>query len=184
MENRKMMKTINIGNRKVTLLAAALVLALCLAIGGTVAYLLTRSAMVTNTFTPAVVECEVASDDGEVKSTSNIKVYVRAAFTGNYVTYEGGQKVIHTDKGHPKFHYTINTDYWTERGGYYYYKELVEPGATTKPLFTVVPTLDNQHTPPHGYSFTYEIAAQCIQWQPDAAVTEAWGFKPAVTNGN
>ena len=184
MEDRKMMKTINFGNRKVTLLAASLILALCLAIGGTVAYLLTRSAMVTNTFTPAVVECEVASDDGAVKSTSNIKVYVRATFTANYEDQNGNVHTNHNVNPH-QYSYTINTDYWEKHSdGYYYYKELVEPGATTKPLFTVVPTLNNQHTPPHGYSFTYEIAAQCIQWQPDAAVTEAWGFKPAVTNGN
>lgn len=32
----------------------------------------------------------------------------------------------------------INTEYWTERDGFYYYNTALEPGKTTEPLFTEV----------------------------------------------
>lgn len=34
--------------------------------------------------------------------------------------------------------YDLNTEYWIEQNGYFYYKEVLEPGETTKPLFTKV----------------------------------------------
>lgn len=32
----------------------------------------------------------------------------------------------------------LNTEYWTEQDGYYYYKDVLQPGQTTQPLFTEV----------------------------------------------
>lgn len=34
--------------------------------------------------------------------------------------------------------YDLNTEYWTEKDGYYYYNEVLKPGETTEPLFTTV----------------------------------------------
>ena len=36
------------------------------------------------------------------------------------------------------FTFDINTEYWLERDGYYYYKDVLSPGQTTEPLFTEV----------------------------------------------
>ena len=36
------------------------------------------------------------------------------------------------------FDYNLNTEYWTERDGYYYYNVALQPGETTQPLFTEV----------------------------------------------
>ncbi len=34
--------------------------------------------------------------------------------------------------------YDLNTEYWTEKDGYYYYSAVLAPGETTEPLFTKV----------------------------------------------
>lgn len=34
--------------------------------------------------------------------------------------------------------YNLNTEFWTERDGFYYYNVALEPGQTTEPLFTQV----------------------------------------------
>jgi predicted ribosomally synthesized peptide with SipW-like signal peptide len=34
--------------------------------------------------------------------------------------------------------YNLNTEYWKEKDGFYYYKDMLNPGETTKPLFTEV----------------------------------------------
>ena len=34
--------------------------------------------------------------------------------------------------------YDLNTEYWTEQNGYYYYNTILKSGETTKPLFTKV----------------------------------------------
>lgn len=34
--------------------------------------------------------------------------------------------------------YDLNTEFWTEQNGYYYYNAFLKPGETTKPLFTKV----------------------------------------------
>ncbi len=183
MKNSKTNKTIKIGKSRVTLLALAL--ALVFVVGGTAAYLLTKSATVTNTFTPAQVSCEVNSTATGIKNTSNIKVYLRAAVTGNWMTGTGSNTAIYVEQGAPRFTMTVDTDNWEYRSadGYYYCRKLVAPGEEV-PLFTSTgaPALAEGQTAPSGYTFTYEIGAQCIQWQPDAAVTEAWGFVPTVTN--
>lgn len=44
--------------------------------------------------------------------------------------------------------YDLNTEYWTEKDGYYYYNEILKPGAKTEPLFTEVtfsPTMGNMY---------------------------------------
>ena len=34
--------------------------------------------------------------------------------------------------------FNLNAEYWKEKDGFYYYKDMLNPGETTKPLFTVV----------------------------------------------
>ncbi len=57
----------------------------------------------------------------------------------------------------------INTEYWTEVNGFYYYKGIVQPGMKTEPLFTKAsfdPSMGNEYM-----NSTVEIAvlAQAVQ---------------------
>jgi hypothetical protein len=173
-------KTIKIGNRRVTLLAASLILALCLAIGGTVAYLLTRSAMVTNTFVPGNVDVEFDNSTGEVIFKGNVDAYVRVTVTGNWA------KDDHVHPHTPDWSMTMTEDWEPKTQGditVFYYKHTVHPGDPFPrlKLFTVEPHLEGQgQTPPQaGYVFTYEVGAQSIQTEPQQALTDAnWAYVP------
>lgn len=59
--------------------------------------------------------------------------------------------------------YDLNTQYWTEQNGYYYYNTILKSGETTKPLFTKVtfsPDMSNlyQHS-----KAKIEVDAQATQ---------------------
>lgn len=181
MEDRNMMKTINIGNRKVTLLAAVLVLALCLAIDGTVAYLLTRSAMVTNTFVPGNVDVEFDNSTGNVVYKGNTDAFVRVVVT------VGWTKGDHTHPHIPAWDAEVTSDWEAKTQGnnivVYYYKHTVHPGDPFPQLqlFQTEPHMTGSgQTPPQaGYVFTYKVGAQSIQSEPAQAAQDAnWAYIP------
>lgn len=61
--------------KKPALLIVALALILTVAVGGTVAYLTTKTDSKINTFTPSQVSCEVTEKfDGEKRQTSTSKI--------------------------------------------------------------------------------------------------------------
>ena len=125
------------GGRRPLLLLVSLVLILALAVGGTVAWLNSSSGPVTNTMTPGQVPITInetfdgtKKSDVSVTNNGNIDAYIRVAIVANAVDAEGN--IVAGDK--PS--YTINTAYWQELGGYYYYKGAVAPDGTTEALFT------------------------------------------------
>lgn len=67
-----------------------------------------------------------------VENDGGIDAHVRIALTGT-VTGKDGEPL-------PYEHITlnINTEYWTEQDGFYYYNRALLPGETTEPLFTKV----------------------------------------------
>lgn len=125
------------GPRRPLLLLVSLVLLLALAVGGTVAWLSTSTSPVENTMIPGNVPITIKETfDGTTKSgvsvtnNGNIDAYIRVAIVANAVDAEGN--IVAGDK--PS--YTINTAYWQELGGYYYYRGAVAPDGTTEALFT------------------------------------------------
>lgn len=125
------------GPRRPLLLLVSLVLLLALAVGGTVAWLNTSTSPVENTMIPGNVPITInetfdgtTKSDVSVTNTGNIDAYIRVAIVANAVDAEGN--VVAGDK--PS--YNINTAYWQELDGYYYYKGAVAPDGTTKELFT------------------------------------------------
>lgn len=119
---------------KSILLLALVVAVLMGTVGGTVAYLVTSTDPVTNTFTPGNVDTDIVEVfDGEVKSSiqiknnGNVAVWVRVAIVGNYV--KDGQVVDAWD-GSVKCtsKWEIGSD------GYYYYQDKVQPDALTDNL--------------------------------------------------
>ena len=58
---------------------------------------------------------------------------------------------------------TLNTTDWTEKDGYYYYKEALKPGEVTTPIFTAVtfkPDMGNEY---QNATATVDVVAQAVQ---------------------
>lgn len=125
-------------NKTKTILALALVaLLLTCAVGGTMAYLVTQTNAVTNTFTPAKVTCAVEEDftqgtsikrNVQIQNTGNTDAWIRATVVGNWVK-DGKIVAPWTDD----INYNIAD--WTKVGNYYYYNSKVAAGGKTNNLF-------------------------------------------------
>ena len=99
------------------------VLLLALAIGGTVAWLSTKDAPITNTFTPSHVACSVTENcDGTTKSNVNVtntgdtEAYSRVKL----VTYRVNEQNQHIG-GTAEIPEFTPGDGWVKSGDYYYY---------------------------------------------------------------
>lgn len=73
--------------------------------------------------------------------------------------------------------YDLNTEYWTEQNGYYYYNTILKSGETTKPLFTKVvfsPDMSNLY---QNSKAVINVKAQATQViHNGATVFEATGW--------
>lgn len=178
-------KTLRTG--RVTAIVMATVLLLALAIGGTVAWLSTKSAPITNTFTPSKVACEVQEEfTGTVKSNVNVKntgdtqAFIRVKLV-TYRTNDQGEHIGGTAEL-PKF--TL-CDNWEEHDGYYYYTLPVKAGETPKTNLTDSMTLVGSYNDTDGGKQAIDVMAEAIQSVPQAAVQDAWGAGFSIDeNGN
>ena len=146
----------------------ALALILVCTVGGTVAYLVTHTDPVVNTFTPGEVSCQVeekfegnnVKTEAVVKNTGNVPAYIRVAVVANTIDGEGNITGMATLEG------WLNKKDWAEGyDGFYYYKGVVQPGAVTDNLLNADINLE-------GIQVT--ILASAIQSMPDDTVNEAW----------
>ncbi len=163
-----------------------LLLAACLGIGGTVAYILTQSGQVTNTFAPgkvdAVVEevydgadktsIQVKNQDGTTDAFLRVKlVTYRVNDAGNHI---GGTATL------PVF--ALNTD-WFEKDGFYYYTKAVAPGDVTSNLIAEGSKITlKEYTDTDGGKQVIEVMAEAIQARGadengDAPAKLAWGVE-------
>lgn len=181
MNGKRVMKT-----KKPVALVAILVL-LCCAVAGTVAYLVTSTGPVTNTFTPASVTTEVVEEfNGQTKSnvkiqnTGDIDAYIRVAVIVNWAdengnVYGGATPVADTDY---KIDYN-KSDWFQGSDGYYYCKTAVK-SVKQDASDCYTPVLINSCYPvarqaPEGYALQVTILADGIQSVPADAVRQAWG---------
>lgn len=127
------------GSKKPLTLFVALVLLLTLAVGGSLAWLVSND-KVTNSMVPGNVPItinETVSNNTKssvtVTNNGNIQAFIRVAIIANAVDKDGYVTVGE------KPNFTVSTA-WTEIDNYYYYNGIVEPsgttGDTTDPLFT------------------------------------------------
>lgn len=178
---------------KLSTKAGALFLSLLLlatvVVGSTVAYLVTQSSPVTNTFAPSHVSCEVTEQfDGTTKSnvnvtnTSDTEAYIRVKLVTYRVNAQeqhiGGLATIPTFKPGTG---------WVKNGDYYYYTKPVAPGA--KPAADLISsiTLTGSYTDADGGKQVIEVMAEAIQAKGVAgdgtkAVVNAWGVDPETLN--
>ena len=163
--------------KKPALLIVALALILTVAVGGTVAYLTTKTDSKINTFTPSQVSCEVKENfDGEKKTnvnvtnTSNIDAFIRVKLV-TYRTNDAGQHIGGT-AALPQFTLGAN---WVEYNGYYYYTLPVAPGDKPATKLTDSMTLTESYDDADGGHQSIDVMAEAIQSVPEAAVKAAWG---------
>ena len=161
-----------------------------------VAYMLTRSDILTNIFVPAKVSCEVveAVESGteasktsvKVKNTGDTDVYVRV----RVVTYWEDSKGNPVARTSPENKFGAGSDDWKynttdwiydDKNQTFYYKASVGKDQTTNDLLPTDSkiTLKVEEATQGNVKFTYhqvvEFIAEVIQSSPDDAVKEAWG---------
>lgn len=171
-EKRKPKK---IRTKNITLLIVLLLLVLAV-IGGTVAYLLTETPSIVNTFTPSKVKTEITEEfDGQVKKNVNVKntgdisAYVRVKLV-SYRVNDAGERIGGLANV-PAF--TPNNG-WVEHGGFYYYTQPVAAGS--QPATNLVDSLTLvEYDDADGGKQVIEVLAEAIQSDPAKASQDAWG---------
>lgn len=179
MNGKRVMKT-----KKPVALVAILVL-LCCAVAGTVAYLVTSTGPVTNTFTPASVTTQVeetfdgtTKSDVRIQNTGNIDAYIRAAVIVNWADAQGNISATPVKTTDYEMDLNIvttenpNAPWFQGTDGYYYCKASVAPDGSTPAL---IDRCIQKGTAPEGFYLQVTILADGIQSVPADAVQQAWG---------
>ena len=166
--------------RSMVAVIVAILLILLVAVGVTVAYVVTRTDTVKNTFDPVDVNCEVKETfdgtkktDVSVKNTGTTAAYIRALVVVNWISptgsvyskvpVEGDDYTIKYGSGWKK----SNVD------GFWYCISDIDPNDNTPVLIKTSSPVANGA--PDGYSLSVSILASAIQSSPDSAVYDAWG---------
>lgn len=171
--------------------ALALALVLTLSVGGTIAYLITDTGPVTNTFTPGNVACKViekfngtTKSDVKIENTGNTDAYIRAAIVVTWQNASSGNVLGKAPVLGSDYTLQLATDTgWdiTTSDGYYYYATAVSANNSTGILINECKVLKS--APAEGYTLCVEVLADAIQATPINAVKDAWGVT-VDANGN
>ena len=179
----------NMKKKSILLLALTVLLLTCV-VGSTIAYLATKSAEVSNTFTPTQVKTAVVEDfsdnkkdDVKIQNTGTTDAFIRATVV---VTWQDAKGVVYAQKPVEGVDYEIKwsskTGWTGPNDGFYYYESEVAPNGVTGVLFTDCKPL--KAAPMAGYTLHVEIICQGIQSAgiPDETYANAWS--KAAANGN
>lgn len=178
--------------KRLATLLVSLLLVLGVAVGGTVAFISTRTADKENTFTPSKVTCEVTETFGNnvksqvaVKNTGDTTAFIRAAINVTWMSNKDADNQTVSSKVPVKdADYSIqlakNTNWIKGDDGYYYYQLPVNPQDSTKVLIEECKLLEDASVP-DGYHLSVEIVASAIQSVPETVVESSWNV--TVENG-
>lgn len=167
------------------ILLLTLLLLVTTMVGGTLAYLVTKSEPVNNTFTPSFVDCEVTENfDGTTKRNVNVTntgdtdAYIRVKLV-TYRVNAAGQHI----GGEAEIPTFAPGAGWVYREGYYYYTKPVAPQAQPNTNLIDSITLTGSYTDADGGKQVIEVMAEAIQAKGVAAdgtkaVVKAWGVDP------
>lgn len=171
--------------KRLATLLVSLLLVLGVAVGGTVAFLSTRTDSKENTFTPSKVTCEVTEtfnnnvkSNVAVKNTGDTTAFIRAAINVTWMSNQDAANQTVSAKVPVKdTDYSIkladNTNWIEGADGYYYYQLPVDPQVSTGVLIEEC-KLQNNASVPDGYHLSVEIVASAIQSAPDSVVQSMW----------
>ena len=185
MNGKRVLKT----NRKAPVALVAILVLLCCAVAGTVAFLVTKTDSVVNTFTPSKVTTYVEEEfNGQTKSnvkiqnTGDIDAYIRVAVIVNWADASGnvyGEKPVEGTDYTISYNKTVQADggQWIEGSdGYWYYTKPVAPSTEDNPQYTgvLIKSCEPAGQAPAGYDLQVTILADGIQSKPDKVVNEVW----------
>ena len=185
MNGKRVLKT----NRKAPVALVAILVLLCCAVAGTVAFLVTKTDSVVNTFTPSKVTTYVEEEfNGRTKSnvkiqnTGDIDAYIRVAVIVNWADASGnvyGEKPVEGTDYTISYNKTVQVDggQWIEGSdGYWYYTKPVAPSTEDNPQYTgvLIKSCEPAGQAPAGYALQVTILADGIQSKPDKVVNEVW----------
>lgn len=171
--------------KRLATLLVSLLLVLGVAVGGTVAFLSTRTDSKENTFTLSKVTCEVTETFNNnvksqvaVKNTGDTTAFIRAAINVTWMSNQDAAnqtvsaKVPVKDKDY-SITFAKNTNWIQGADGYYYYQLPVDPKDSTGVLIEECKLQENASVP-DGYHLSVEIVASAIQSAPDSVVQSMW----------
>lgn len=177
--------------KRLATLLVSLVLVLGVAVGGTVAFLSTRTDSKENTFTPSKVTCEVTETFNKnvksnvaVRNTGDTTAFIRAAINVTWMKneeagteYNAADQTVSAKIPVEGTDYSItfaeNTNWIRGADGYYYYQLPVDPQVSTGVLIEECELLKNASVP-DGYHLSVEIVASAIQSAPETVVQSMW----------
>lgn len=172
--------------REFVLICSVIVLVLG-AVGGSLAYLLTNTDLVVNTFTAP----ETGVDIHETVA-KNSKTNVSFTNTSDYPVYMRARLIINWEDKNGNIVPSVPDDYtyagpnygvdWQENGGYYYYKGKVSAngGFTTNFLNSITSTVPTENP---EYFLRVDVLVETVQAEPEQAVLDVWGFVPGASEG-
>ena len=171
--------------KRLATLLVSLLLVLGVAVGGTVAFLSTRTDSKENTFTPSEVTCEVTEtfknnvkSNVAVRNTGDTTAFIRAAINVTWMSNkDAADQTVSSKVPVKNTDYSItlaeNTNWIRGADGYYYYQLPVDPQDSTGVLIEEC-KLQNNASVPDGYHLSVEIVASAIQSAPDSVVQSMW----------
>ena len=171
--------------KRLATLLVSLLLVLGVAVGGTVAFLSTRTDSKENTFTPSEVTCAVTETFNNnvksqvaVKNTGDTTAFIRAAINVTWMSNQDAANQTVSAKVPLKgtdyrITFAKNTNWILGADGYYYYQLPVDPQVSTEVLIEECKLLESASVP-DGYHLSVEIVASAIQSAPDSVVQSMW----------
>ena len=175
-------------------LVICLILLLMISVGGTIAFVVTHTSEIRNTFTESVVKCEVdetfkdnVKSNVSIKNTGDTTAYIRAFVNVTWMN-ESGQVASVSPKS-TDYMIEYSTSGWLKGSdGYYYYSLPVQPNDKTAVLINSCRLLETASAP-DGYYLSVEIVCSAIQSTPVSVVSNIWhvqlsGDEIVEVNGN
>ena len=160
-------------------LVICLILLLMISVGGTIAFVVTHTSEIRNTFTESVVKCEVdetfkdnVKSNVSIKNTGDTTAYIRAFVNVTWMN-ESGQVASVSPKS-TDYMIEYSTSGWLKGSdGYYYYSSPVQPNNNTAVLIDSCRLLETASAP-DGYYLSVEIVCSAIQSTPVSVVSDIW----------
>lgn len=176
-------------------LVICLILLLMISVGGTIAFVVTHTSEIRNTFTESVVKCEVdetfkdnVKSNVSIKNTGDTTAYIRAFVNVTWMN-ESGEVASVSPVESTDYEINYSTSGWLKGSdGYYYYTLPVQPNNKTAVLINSCELLETANAP-DGYYLSVEIVCSAIQSTPVSVVRDIWhvqlsGDEIVGVNGN
>ena len=162
-------------------LVICLILLLMISVGGTIAFVVTHTSEIRNTFTESVVKCEVdetlkdnVKSNVSIKNTGDTTAYIRAFVNVTWMNESKQVVASVSPKENTDYEINYSTSGWLKGSdGYYYYTLPVQPNNKTAVLINSCELLETASAP-DGYYLSVEIVCSAIQSTPESVVSKIW----------